>query len=385
MALTKVTKELLDGDLAISGGTVDNSVIGGSTAAAGSFTTLSASSNLDIEGNADINGTTNLDEVDIDGSVQIDATVTIGVDDTGYDVKFFGDTASAYMLWDTSADDLILAGAAGLDVDGATNLDNVDIDGTVQIDGATTFGVDDTGVDVKFFGATSGAYLLWDESADKLLTAGGAVVDIVKDKLLIGGTAVTTTAAELNKLAGAGTLKQAGKETIWIPAAAMYPTTTNGCSDLEQVETTAQRPELKCLDFDASSAEYAQFSVAFPKSWNLGTITFQAFWSPSNTNTGNAIVGLQGLACSEGDLADTAFGTAVEVTDAGIGTVEDVQMTAESGAVTIAAVGGGSPADDDICFFQFYRDAADGSDTFTGDLRLLGIKLFFTTDAANDA
>ncbi len=86
------------------------------------------------------------------------------------------------------------------DIDGTTNLDAVDIDGTVQIDGATTFGVDDTGVDVKLFGATSGAYLLWDESADKLLTAGGAVIDIVKDKLLIGGTAVTTTAAELNVL-----------------------------------------------------------------------------------------------------------------------------------------------------------------------------------------
>ena len=94
------------------------------------------------------------------------------------------------------------------DIDGTTNLDAVDIDGVVQIDGATTFGVDDTGVDVKFFGATSGAYLLWDESADKLLTAGGAVVDIVKDKLLIGGTAVTTTAAELNVLDGvtAGTV-----------------------------------------------------------------------------------------------------------------------------------------------------------------------------------
>ena len=86
------------------------------------------------------------------------------------------------------------------DIDGTTNLDAVDIDGAVQIDGATTFGVDDTGVDVKFFGATSGAYLLWDESADKLLTAGATVIDVVKDKLLIGGTAVTTTAAELNFL-----------------------------------------------------------------------------------------------------------------------------------------------------------------------------------------
>ena len=69
--------------------------------------------------------------------------------------------------------------------------------------GSLTVGVDDTGHDVKFFGATSGAYLLWDESADKLLTAGGTTIDIVKDKLLIGGTAVTTTAAELNVLDGA--------------------------------------------------------------------------------------------------------------------------------------------------------------------------------------
>ena len=73
---------------------------------------------------------------------------------------------------------------------------------TLTAAGTLTVGVDDTGYDVKFFGDTSGAYLLWDESADKLLTAGGAVVDIVKDKFMIGGTAVTTTANELNILDG---------------------------------------------------------------------------------------------------------------------------------------------------------------------------------------
>ena len=194
------------------------------------------------------------------------------------------------------------------------------------------------------------------------------------------GTAVTATGAELNKLAGAGTIKQAGLETIWIPAQAMFGTTTNG-ADAQAVETTATRPELKVLDFDAGTAEYAQFSIAMPKSWNLGTVTYQVFWSPSNTNTGNCIFGLQGLACTEGDTADAVFGTAIEVTDAGIATIEDVQMTAVSSAVTIA----GTPADDDITFFQLYRDAADGSDTFTGDARVLGIKLFYTTDSANDA
>ena len=179
---------------------------------------------------------------------------------------------------------------------------------------------------------------------------------------------------------GTAAVKIAGTETIFIPAQAMFGTTTNG-ADAQAVETTATRPELKVLDFDAGTAEYAQFSIAMPKSWNLGTVTYQVFWSPSNTNTGNAIFGLQGLSCTEGDTADAVFGTAIEVTDAGIGTVEDVQVTAVSSAMTIA----GSPADDDYTFFQLYRDAADGSDTFTGDARVLGIKLFYTTDAPNDA
>mgnify|MGYP003132608094 FL=1 len=174
-------------------------------------------------------------------------------------------------------------------------------------------------------------------------------------------------------------VKIAGKETMWIPATAFYLPTTNP-ADAASVETTAIRPELKVLDFDASTAQYAQFAIAMPKSWNLGTVSYQVFWSPSSTNTGNCIFGLQGVSCSEGDTADVAFGTAQEVTDAGIGTVEDVQMSAESSAITIA----GSPADDDMTFFQLYRDAADGSDSFTGEARVLGIKLFYTTDEAND-
>jgi len=135
---------------------------------------LVGAAGLTVAGNIDIDGTANLDVVDIDGATQADGTITVGADDTGYDVKFFGATSGAYMLWDESADDLKLVGAAGLtvagdvDIDGTTNLDAVDIDGNVQIDGTVTVGVDDTGKDVKFFGATSGKYLLWDESDDSL-------------------------------------------------------------------------------------------------------------------------------------------------------------------------------------------------------------------------
>jgi len=67
-----------------------------------------------FDGTVTTDGLTVSSTTNLDGAIQADNTITVGVDDTGYDVKLFGDTASAYMLWDTSADDLILAGGAGL-------------------------------------------------------------------------------------------------------------------------------------------------------------------------------------------------------------------------------------------------------------------------------
>jgi len=179
---------------------------------------------------------------------------------------------------------------------------------------------------------------------------------------------------------GTAAVKIAGKETMWIPAAAMYGPTTNP-ADAALVETTATRPDLKVFDFDAGTKQYTQFTVAMPKSWNEGTVTYQVYWTPSTTNTGNCIFGLQGVACADGDTIDVAYGTAIELTDAGIGTVEDQQVSAESSAMTVA----GSPAAGEQTYFQLYRDAADGGDTFTGESRVLGVKIFYTTDAANDA
>jgi hypothetical protein len=171
-----------------------------------------------------------------------------------------------------------------------------------------------------------------------------------------------------------------GKQTIWVPAGAMRPTTSNGCAALTDVETTAGRPDMTVLDFDATSDEHAQFQVMFPKQWNLGTVTFQAAWTTTATDTDGVSWGLQGVACGDGDTIDVAYGTGVVVDDAGQSTAEDFYLTAESGAVTIA----GTPADDQICYFRVYRDVSDDNDTATEDARLIGIKIIFTIDAGND-
>ena len=160
----------------------------------------------------------------------------------------------------------------------------------------------------------------------------------------------------------------------------MYPSTTNPCSDLTQVETTALRPDLKVLDFAAAADDFAQFAIAFPKSWNEGTVTYQPFWTVTGTNTGTVVWQLGGIAVSSDDTINTAFGTLIATTAlAHSGTSNDLMVSAESGAVTIA----GSPAANDLCFFQINNDASASGQT--GAVRLLGVKLFFTTDAANDA
>ena len=180
---------------------------------------------------------------------------------------------------------------------------------------------------------------------------------------------------------GGGTVsavKIAGKETIWVPAVAMYPNTTSG-AEAAQVELSIG-PEIKVLDFDKTSDEFAQFAVAFPKSWNEGTVTFQAFFTATSTNTGTTAFVLQGVALADNGDLNTAFGTAVGPTaKAHSGTSNDLDVTAESGAVTIA----GSPGVDEYVFFQISRDVS--ADNLDADARLLGVKLFFTTDAANDA
>ena len=363
------TGALNSGSITSGFGAINNGSSNITTTGVGTF------GSLDISGNIDIDGTTNLDAVDIDGAVQLDATLTVGVDDTGYDVKFFGDAASAFMQWDASADDLILGGAAGLIVpEGQFTLGSTAVTSTAAelnlVDGisAGTVSASKAVIVDSNKDLTGGRNLTISGELDAatLDISGNADIDgtLETDGLTVGGVAA----------------KVAGKESIYVPATAMYPSTTNPCSDLTQVETTALRPDLKVLDFADGADDFAQFSVAFPKSWNEGTVTFQPFWTVTGTNTGTVAWQLAGVAITNDESINTAFGTQVATTALAFsGTSNDLMVSVESGAVTIA----GSPAAADMCFFQINRDIS--ADTQTGDARLLGVKLLFTTDAANDA
>jgi hypothetical protein len=195
-----------------------------------------------------------------------------------------------------------------------------------------------------------------------------------------GGTYELVYDTATGKLIATGVERgRVGRQNIYIPASQMIARTTNGAAT-GTAETATNRIMISTLDFDAGTAEYAQFSFLAPKRWNEGTMTAVFVWSHAAATAFNVIWGIQGLALSNSDAMDTAFGTAVTVTDTG-GTTNDVWMTSETSAFTLS----NTPNESDWLVFQVYRDAAAGGDTLDVDARLHGVMLYWTSNNADEA
>ncbi len=182
-----------------------------------------------------------------------------------------------------------------------------------------------------------------------------------------------------NPTIGLATGIASGKQTMWIPGTAMLKAITNGPTT-GQFETTTNKVNVRTVDFDSTGDEYVHFQIAFPKKWNESTVTFQVWWTSESTTTDGVAWALQGVSFSDSLTLDTAYGTAVVVTDDAQSAAKDVYITAESTAVTIA----GTPAVDELVSFRFLRDVSDANDDMVLDAKLIGIKLFWTTDSNND-
>lgn len=245
------------------------------------------------------------------------------------------------------------------------------------------------------FVASSGAV-----DATKILTVTGA--DLNGNEMIIDADADTSMTADTDdqidwKLGGSDRFRMktsdfdlvtatanvtvAGadpKRGIYVPAAGMYGATTNGAAT-GQYESTTNKINVKVLDFDGATEEYAWFCMPAPSYWDLGTVTAEFHWTAAS-GSGDVIWGIAGLARSNDDALDTALGTAVTVTDTLL-TALDEHLTADTSAVTI----GGTPAKDDFLFFRVYRDADAGGDTLNAvDARLLGVTIRFSTSQYDD-
>jgi hypothetical protein len=110
-----------------------------------------------------------------------DLVYTTGIDLQFKDNDFLvfgtgaGATGDVTMVWDATDLKMVATGAAeAFRIGGASHVLNTTIRGTL------TVGVDDTGNDVTFFGATTACKMVWDESEDQLVITGPADVPALK-------------------------------------------------------------------------------------------------------------------------------------------------------------------------------------------------------------
>ena len=82
-------------------------------------------------------------------------------------VKCEGSTGEAQLFHYGS--EKLATKSTGIDVTGAITADGLTVDGNTQLTGTLTVGADDTGYDVIFYGADAGSHLQWDESSDELI------------------------------------------------------------------------------------------------------------------------------------------------------------------------------------------------------------------------
>lgn len=167
-----------------------------------------------------------------------------------------------------------------------------------------------------------------------------------------------------------------GMQTIWVPAISMYPRTTNG-PDAGITESTTNKVMLRTYDFDGSTQEFVQFTIRMPKSWDEGSIQFAPYWNAVTANAGNVSFTLAGIALSNNDAIDTAFGTSQSST-LNFTSNNTVHVGPTSANITIA----GTPVAGDITMFQLARDVA--TDTLVADASLMGVAIFMTINAGDD-
>lgn len=188
----------------------------------------------------------------------------------------------------------------------------------------------------------------------------------------IGSEAVTTA-----KLAT--TARATGKQTIWIPAGAIAPRTTNGARYVT-TQLGTNNTIVTALAFDAATAEYAQFQIRMPKSWNESTVTFTPTWTANSTATDGVRWNMRAKSLGNDETIDGSWGSDVAVSDFNTSTAYQVHIGPESGNITIAGAG-----ELEWVVFEINRLVSHADDTLAVDALLLGITINYTTDTANDA
>jgi len=163
-------------------------------------------------------------------------------------------------------------------------------------------------------------------------------------------------------------------------AAELEAAETNGAAWYVEEKSNGAMVRGWLFDDSIEQSVWLQIGGMF-KSWNESTIQVAFEYENVTATSGNVVWAAAGFAVGDDDTINGTEGTAQTVTDAVKGTTGDKATSAYTSDITLA----GTPAEGDGIWLRLYRDATDGSDTASGDAKLIAVKIKITINAANDA
>ena len=160
---------------------------------------------------------------------------------------------------------------------------------------------------------------------------------------------------------------------LYIDAAAMVPSTTNGAAAGTR-ELVTNDVMIDYLAFDTSTDEYAQFKWKAPEQITSNPVV--RFKFDMTTETGGAttlIFGMQFIIMSDDESLDQSWSTATVAGAVTMTTTNDIYMSDGACTATLTGLTAG-----DTVFFRVFRDVS--ADTHAVDGQLLGVHMQYPRD-----
>ena len=302
----------------------------------------------------------------ITGATQVTGALTVGVDDTGHDVKLFGATAGTFLLWDESADSLLL-------------------------------GADTKGVTLKAFGATTNKVLHWDEANNKLNVHGSMELGHAQsDEILVKGKFQLKSTSDIYKFYSTTSnedfifeiYNESDIKSFWLEDTGE----TNIQSKLKFNAPLADSIKIGSLGIGlASATSIINYDVDSAGSKSLvvanGATNLVTFNS-NNAITLENITTLQTTASTTAEFRTPVFKIKDVTASETAGVLEVAKLTTGSGNLTIDSAGGTVTVDDNLTVTGTLNAttvdfASTTSDTFMIDSD--GLDLGFKTVAISDS
>lgn len=171
-----------------------------------------------------------------------------------------------------------------------------------------------------------------------------------------------------------------GDPLLRISAWDMNPTGTNGALLATRQSATTEKELFHIATFDDTTAQYLDIQLTMPDNYAGTTgITCSVRWSAASATTGNTIWGI-----AFRRLADDATGSDLDASHTYVFNETTVAPASAAGEASYDSITFTDGADMDSVTagddfnLRFYRNAASGSDTMTGNAELWSIYLYET-------